>query len=317
MRTLVCMFGLSEEQKDAVRQAVPDWNVVFGRPKELDDSLFAEAEVVCGWSSAVEREGLKPGSKLRWLQSYSAGVDRLPLGKLEEKGVYLTTASGTHGVPISELTIGMMLAFARGILRSLHNQGKRKWEHLGGYSELKDKTVGIIGAGFIGTELGRLLKAFGMKTLGVRRSDQPALYMDETFRIDRLDDVLPQCDYVVNILPLTFETEKLFNEDRFALMKRSAYFINVGRGASVDTEALVQALQEGVIAGAGLDVTDPEPLPEEHPLWELENVIITPHMGGDSDRYNERVLEILLQNLRAYTVTGHPARNVVDFSRQY
>ncbi|AJY75597.1 D-2-hydroxyacid dehydrogenase [Paenibacillus beijingensis] len=317
MRTLVCMFGLSEEQKEAVRKTVPDWKVVFGRPKELDDALFWEAEVVCGWSPAVEAEGLKPESKLRWLQSYSAGVDKMPLEKLAQKGVLLTTASGIHGVPMSELTIGFMLSFARGLHTAVRNQSKHNWEPQSQYGELKDKTAGIIGAGEIGTELGRLLKAFGMKTLGVRRSDKPAEYMDETFTIDRLNDVLPQCDYVVNILPYTRETEKLFNEERFALMKRSAYFINIGRGPSADTETLVTALREGVIAGAGLDVTDPEPLPKEHPLWEMDNVIITPHIGGNSDRYAERAGEILLENLKAYAATGRPARNVVDYEREY
>lgn len=317
MPTMICLHGLTPEQEARVREAAPGWNIVFGRPKELDDKLFREAEVICGWSPAIEKESLGEGGSLKWLQSWSAGVDKMPLDKLEQAGVILTTASGVHPVPMSETALAMMLAFSRGLHHSVRSQLRGKWEPREPYAELNGATLAIIGAGEIGTELGRLGQALGMRTIGVRRTARPTPHMDETLAIGQLHDALAQADYVVNVLPHTPDTERVYGAAEFAAMKESAVFINIGRGVSVDTEALVEALRSGAIGGAGLDVTDPEPLPEGHPLWAMEQVILTPHMGGSSGRYKERVTDLFVRNLKSYLEDGRPARNIVDYERGY
>ncbi|MCM3748376.1 D-2-hydroxyacid dehydrogenase [Paenibacillus pasadenensis] len=317
MPTMLCLHGFTPEQEDKVREAAPGWDIIFGRPKELEDSVFREAEVICGWSPAIERECLGEGGKLKWLQAWSAGVDKLPLEKLEHAGVLLTTASGVHPVPMAETALSMMLAFSRGLHLSIRSQSRGKWELREPYGELRDGTLAVIGAGEIGTEIGRLGQALGMRTIGVRRSDKAAPHMDETLPMERLHEALAQADYVVNVLPLTPETERVYGQKEFAVMKRTSVLINMGRGVAVDTEALVEALRSGAIGGAGLDVTDPEPLPEGHPLWTMEQVIVTPHMGGSSERYKERVTELFVHNLKNYLDTGRPARNIVDYERGY
>jgi len=169
----------------------------------------------------------------------------------------------------------------------------------------------------VGTEIARIAQAFGMHTLGVRRSGRPAPHVDDMRTPDRLDEALAESDVVVNVLPHTEETVRLFDAVRFSRMKPSAIFINVGRGTAVDTDALTEALKNGVIAGAGLDVCEPEPLPEDHPLWALDNVILTPHIGGATERYKARMTELFVANLQAYLATGTPAKNIVDYAKSY
>ncbi|MWC29981.1 D-2-hydroxyacid dehydrogenase [Paenibacillus sp. MMS18-CY102] len=316
-KLMIVMGGLSPDEQSRVREAAAGWDVRFGKVKELDSQLFREAEVVVGWSPAIVTDGLLPESKLRWVQSWSAGVDKLPLAKLEARGIMLTDASGVHPPQVSETALAMMLGFTRQIHTAVRNQGQRLWNPKGHFGEIHHKTIGIIGAGEIGSELARLARAFGMKTLGVRRSGRPADGFDEMHDMSGLNDVLAASDFVVNILPLTEETFGLFNAAAFAQMKPSAFFVNIGRGPSVVTGDLVQALQNGIIAGAGLDVTEPEPLPEDHPLWALDNVILTPHTAGQTDRYSERVTELFIHNLAAYLKDGRPSKNLVDYHAKY
>ncbi|CAM3382665.1 D-2-hydroxyacid dehydrogenase [Marinicrinis lubricantis] len=317
MGTIICLPEFNSAQQARIRESAQGWNVIFARPQQLDEGTFGEAEIICGWSRSAEKEALAAESKLRWVQSWSAGVDKLPLDALQRKGVYITDASGVHPVQMTETVFAMMLAFTRNVHFSVRRQQSVKWDKSATYSELRHQSLGIVGAGEIGVEVARIGKAFGMKTLGVRRSGQKQPYVDQMFDMNGMEQVLMQSDFVVNILPLTEETQNLFREEQFALMKKTAYFINVGRGPSVHTAALTAALQSGQIAGAGLDVTDPEPLPEGHPLWKMDNVIITPHIGGLSEHYHERATDIFIENLQAYIQNRIPSRNVVDYDKKY
>ncbi|MBB6675315.1 D-2-hydroxyacid dehydrogenase [Cohnella nanjingensis] len=317
MRTLVSLFGFTPEQEQQIRESAPGWNVVFGKPRELDAALFREAEVVCGWWPAVASEGLKPDAKLRWVQTGSAGVDNLPLTDLERRGVILTTASGIHPIPMTETVFAMLLAFSRKLHHAIRRQVEGRWERAEGYGELRGLTIAIVGAGEIGAETARIAQAFGMRTLGIRRSGRPAQHFDRMYAMDALDEVLGQSDIVVNILPHTEETVRVFDAERFARMKPTSLFINIGRGTAVDTEALTEALRGGTIAGAGLDVFEPEPLPEGHPLWAMDNVILTPHIGGATEAYKQRMADLFAANLTAYISDGRPARNIVEYSRSY
>jgi phosphoglycerate dehydrogenase-like enzyme len=233
------------------------------------------------------------------------------------RGIVLTNASGVHAFPISETILAMMLAFARKLHLSIRHQEQRAWKSVGPLGEIHGQTMGVIGVGAIGEETARLGKAFGMKVLGVRRSGAPSPHVDRMYGQDGLDEVLQQSDYVIVTLPLTPETRHLIGQREFMRMKASAYFINIGRGGTVHTEALLDALREGRIAGAGLDVFEQEPLPAASPLWEQENVIITPHNSGATVYYDDRAADIFLANLKAYLHNGRPSINVVDFNKNY
>ncbi|CAI6080479.1 D-2-hydroxyacid dehydrogenase [Cohnella sp. JJ-181] len=315
MRTIVSLFGFDPEQERRIREAAPGCNVIFGRPGELDASLLEEAEVLCGWWKAAWKDNA--GAQLKWVQTGSAGVDNLPLRDLESRGIVLTTASGVHPVPMTETVFAMLLAFTRNLHHAVRNQQNARWERATDYRELRGRMLTIVGAGEIGTEVARIAQAFGMRTAGVRRSGRPAPHVDAMYPADRLDEALAESDIVVNVLPHTPETVGLFDAGRFAAMRPSAIFINIGRGTAVDTDALTDALRNGVIAGAGLDVCEPEPLPSDHPLWQMDNVMITPHIGGATDRYKARMTDLFVENLQAYLSTGKPARNIVDYEKSY
>lgn len=317
MRTLIVFFDFAPELRNRIREAAPDWRVVFSDEREVGAELIREAEVICGWQPRAAEALAQGPARLRWLQSSSAGVDNVPLDALERLGAAVTSASGVHPQPVAETAFAMLLAFTRQLHKSARAMADRRWERFPPYGELRGRTMAVVGAGRIGGEIARLAQAFGMRTLGVRRSGEPAAHYDRMAAFAELDGVLAESDVVVNVLPATEETRRLFDAERFGRMKAGALFVNVGRGVTVDTDALVDALRSGRLGGAGLDVLEPEPLPAEHPLWGMDNVIVTPHIGGLTDRYGERLADIFVENLQAYLASGAPARNVVDYRRQY
>jgi phosphoglycerate dehydrogenase-like enzyme len=211
----------------------------------------------------------------------------------------------------------MILAFTRKLHVYVRNQQEKKWHHANLGSEMHGKTIGILGIGAIGSETARLAKAFGMKTLGLRRKAIPHESVDRMFDPSELHDLLSHCDYVVNTLPLTDETSHIIGREAFTFMKTDAFYVNIGRGRTTDTAALIDALASGRIAGAGLDVFEIEPLPAESLLWDMENVIITPHSSGSTSQYDNRVVDIFLENLQSYLQVGAPVRNLVDLDMQY
>ncbi|QTH42685.1 D-2-hydroxyacid dehydrogenase [Cohnella sp. LGH] len=315
-RTMVVLQPLPGGTMERIRLAAPGWDIVGGA--EADGlSRLREAEIVCGWKPEAAERCLAEGARLRWLQVWGAGVDKLPLDRLDRAGVTVTTASGVHPNPVSETAFAMMLSFSRGLHTAVRNQVRSAWQSAGSLSEIHGKTLGIVGVGVIGLEMAKLAKAFGMRVMGIRRSGETAENVDWMCDIGGLNELLRASDYVVAVMPLTGETRHMFGRDQFAAMKRTAYFINVSRGGTTDTEALVAALREGEIAGAGLDVFEQEPLPSGHPLWAMNNVIVTPHNGGVTDRYEERATDIFLANLDAYLQGRTLPINRVDPVRQY
>ncbi|MCD9025609.1 D-2-hydroxyacid dehydrogenase [Cohnella sp. NL03-T5] len=316
MSTLLLLFQFKPDQVEQIRKLVPGWTIVTDETGKMTREQLADAEIVCGWNSSME-EALSSDCKLKWVQTSSAGIDKLPLAQLQRLAVHVTSASGIHPVSMAETLFGMLLAFSRNLHHAIRHQSQRQWKPSERYHQLTGRTMGIIGVGAIGAEFARLAGAFGMRTLGVRRSALPVPCVDKMYDMEHLDEVLSQSDVVVNVLPYTAETHHLFNAERFQQMKPNALFFNMGRGASVDTDAMVRALEEGPLGGAGLDVFEAEPLPGDHPLWTMDNVIITPHIGGWTDHYKQRVADIFLHNLQAYVATGKPDRNVVDYERSY
>lgn len=316
MHKLVVFRDIDDKYIDEIRKIIPDWEIAFA----VDDNgaiSLKDAEILLGWDKRAAEQCLYDGTPLKWVQTWSAGVNDMPFEAFKKYGIILTNASGVHSVPISETLIGMMLAFARKINTYIPNQMNKKWDRSYNADELFDKTAGILGVGSIGLEVARLAKALGMRTLGFRYSGKPADHVDEIYGPANWEELLRESDYVINVLPLTKDTFHIMNEERFKIMKPTAYYLNAGRGSTHDEKALIKALKEKWIAGAGLDVFEQEPLPLQSPLWDMDNVIITPHMAGDNRRYIERFMNIFMPNLRAYISGSDQFINKIDLDKQY
>lgn len=273
---------------------------------------------------------LAAGENLSWVQLASAGVERyLAIPGLAEHDLVLTNAQRIFAPGGGEHVLGLVLALTRRIPRSLELQRARRWDaeavtgpspYIGQGSELRElrgRTMLVAGLGGIGTEAARLAAGIGMHVTATRNSSREGPdFVDYVGLSDELIDLVREADVVVNALPLTPSTEGVFDEVMFAAMKPGTIFVNIGRGRTVDTDALTAALESGRLAGAGLDVTEPEPLPEDHPLWGMSGVIITPHVGGDSDGHMERMYLLFEENLRRFAA-GEPLLSVVDRSQGY
>jgi phosphoglycerate dehydrogenase-like enzyme len=266
------------------------------------DGRIAEADVLV-ISGLWKNDLIERAKRLRYVQSIGAGTDQFSRDLLSARGIRLASARGVNARAVSEHALSLMLALARRLPEARDNQAKRVWRDMIGNpavreDELGGKTVVIVGTGAIGGRLARLAKAFDMHVIGIRRD--PTLGRgdaDEIHATSELKTLLPKADYVVLTCPLTKETEKLIDAEALALMKPSAYLVNCARGRCVDEPALQQALTQKRIAGAALDVTVEEPLPQASPLWGMETVLITPHTAGETQRYEESVLDILQDNL--------------------
>ncbi|MCL2080531.1 MAG: D-2-hydroxyacid dehydrogenase [Oscillospiraceae bacterium] len=277
---------------------------------------IGDAEIVFGCPPA---ELLRDAHALKWHHLPNAAIQPYTSPALYARtGVALTNSSGVYGEAIGEHIVAMVFALARNFPLYARQQRGHVWKRDDDSARwVGGATAAVFGVGDLGKNAARRLKALGAYTIGVRRSliDKPP-YIDELYDLRSKDEVLSRADYVICCLPLTGATRGLFGAREFGLMKPRAYFINVGRGAIADTEALTGALREGGIAGAALDVTDPEPLPEGHPLWELDNVIITPHASCVCPDVQERKLELFLEQLRRYQA-GRMLKNMVDFREGY
>jgi phosphoglycerate dehydrogenase-like enzyme len=284
--------------------------------KEQLDAMLAEAEVLYGFG--LPKNVIARAPKLKWVQMISAGVERFLDDEFRRSSVIMTNVSGIHAIPIGEFVLGLMLMFAKQAPLCFQLKQQRQWKPFAP-STLHSKTVGIVGLGSIGREVARLAKSFGMRVLATRRSarqSKRARYVDVLFAPDQLLQLLSDSDFVVLAVPLTPETNRIIGEAQLRSMKPTAYLINIARGNVIDEEALIRALEEHWIAGAGLDVFAMEPLPADSRLWELPNVIFSPHVAGAMENYIERATEVFCENLRRY-LNGRRLINVVDKERGY
>jgi D-2-hydroxyacid dehydrogenase (NADP+) len=284
--------------------------------KKQSDALLAEAEVIYGFG--LPQNLIARAPKLKWVQMMSAGVERFLDDGLRRSPVTMTNVSGIHAIPIGEFVLELMLMFAKQAPLCFQMKQEKQWGRFMP-TVLHSKTVGIIGLGSIGREVARLAKAFGMRVVSTHRSvlqSERARYVDVLFAPDKLLQLLSVSDFVVLALPLTPETNRIIGEVQLHSMKPTAYLINIARGNVIDEEALIRALGEHWIAGAGLDVFSTEPLPTDSRLWELPNVIFSPHVAGGMEDYIERATEVFCKNLRRY-LNGRKLLNVVDKERGY
>ncbi len=308
--------------------AAAPMQVVSARDEAHAVAEIADADAIFGY---LTPNLLAAAKKLHWAQSPTASMEKYLYPELVASPVIVTNMRGIFSDVIADHVFGFILCFAKNFHIYMRQQMRAEWHMLGrdpgelpGYGgpgevhpsdraaiTLADCTLGVIGLGGIGAETARRGRGFGMRVLGVDPRAEHAPDGVILFRPDKLREVLGQCDFVAIAAPHTPETFKLFNRERIGWMKRSAYLINIGRGVIVDLADLTVALQAGVIAGAGLDVFETEPLPREHPLWKMENVIITPHCAAASPRVPERHEQTLLDNLGRF-VRGEALLNVVD-----
>ena len=282
--------------------------------KEKLDALLAETEVIFGL--LFPQNYIARAPKLKWVQAMSAGLNHILDAEMVKSPVILTNVSGIHAVAISEFVLGLMLMFVKQIPRCFQVKQEKKWRHF--YtSELRSKTVGIVGLGSIGREVAHLAKALGMRVLAVDvKTLKRARYVDIMLPLDQLRQLLGESDFVALTVPLTPETTKLIGEEELRAMKPTAYLINTSRGGIVDEEALIRALDEHWIAGAGLDVVTTEPLSPDNRLWELPNVILSPHISGHLEEVNMWATELFADNLRRY-LNGKKLHNVVNKKKGY
>jgi phosphoglycerate dehydrogenase-like enzyme len=307
-----CRFVVPGEETDndgryRIAEAVPS------------EAELAEADVLIGWQ--VTPEQLDQARRLRWFHAGSAGVEHLDLKAIREHGVVLTNSRGVSAPNMAEHALGMMIALARRFPRLMREQAAHSWRDDDTHREVRElagETVLIIGTGEIGSQLARRAAALDMRVEGVRRrvGAEARAHFDRMWSTEELGDALGGADHVVVTLPDTPDTRGLLDASAFAACKPGAMIYNVGRGPVINTEALVAALQSGHLGGAGLDVTDPEPLPADSPLWDLENVLITAHTSGATPRYWDRQEALISDNLARF-LEGRPLRNLVDFDHAY
>jgi phosphoglycerate dehydrogenase-like enzyme len=277
-----------------------------------------DAEIVC--CGRIPDPILRNAEKLRWISFWSAGMDGKATPELLERGLLLTNASGVHGANIAEHVMAWMLMFSRGMHLFTRAQAQKVWRGDVRLNELTGQTLGIVGLGRIGEALAFRAQAFGMKVIAVKRNPQArydrALSLDAVTGLESLPTLLTESDHVCIALPYTPETHHLFNAERLAQMKQTAFLYNIARGKIVDEVALVAALQEGRLAGAGLDVFEQEPLSAESALWDMENVLITPHVAGTTPFYFERTADLFWKNVARY-LAHQPLENLFERKRGY
>jgi phosphoglycerate dehydrogenase-like enzyme len=317
---IVATRRVVDEFGTRIRAADPAAGFIVPRIEDGElrwDGDPAAAEICCFsedmWQETELRQLLIPAvfrlQGLKWFHTFSAGVDSPAFQVIIDRGTILTNSSGASAPSIAQYVLAMMLYRSKPIETWREQQRRHLWAQVRG-GDLTGKTAGIIGTGAIGSEVARLAKAFNMRTIGARRSTRKTRYIDLQVPMRRLEPLLEASDFVVIACPLTKDTEGLIGERELRSMKPEATVINVARGRVVDEPALIRALQEGWIAGACLDVLATEPLPGDSPLWDLPNVIVTPHNSGISPLNMERAMGVFVDNL-ARLVQGKRLRNRV------
>jgi phosphoglycerate dehydrogenase-like enzyme len=290
----------ASEYAEILDEMLTDHEVALARTPAQERDLLARADVATGVDID---ESLLESAAIDLFSCVYAGTDHLPMDALRERGVAVTSASGVHGPNISEHVVGALVAFARDFRRAWRQQERGTWASFHA-DELHGSTVTVVGLGAIGQTVVDRLDAFGIETLGVRYTPEKGGPTDEVYGFDDLHDPLSRSDAVVLCCPLTDKTAGLIGENEFLTLPPDAVLVNVARGPVVDTEALVSALRWNDIGGAAVDVTDPEPLPDDHPLWAFDDVLVTPHNAGETPEYYRRAAEILARNLRQVAETG-------------
>lgn len=306
-------FELSEDDFISIRKEFPQHEIINGG-KTSDPYILDKIDIVFGF---IDAELLKRMPNLKWIHLPSAGADHIVGMEPLKSGRVMLTNSNIYGGPISEHILALFLSMRCRLHMYRDMQSGEVWAPVNSDKEFADSTVGIIGFGDIGKTLAEKCYALGAKVLAVKNTaaEKPD-YVEKLYTSEEIDDMLPECDFLALCLPNTPQTVGILSRKRIALLKQGVYIVNVGRGSAVDTEAFIEALKSGNVAAAGLDVTDPEPLPPGHDLWKLPNCILSQHTSGRSPRIKERVLKTFVEKLKKYSDTGELDK-LVDIEKEY
>ena len=306
----------TEEQKGRLRAQMPEAEYIFTTRIKASDEQIKEADIILG-NLPVER--LKKAEKLQWLQLNSSGADTYAADGVLGPDVRLTNATGAYGLAISEHLIAATFFLKKKLGLYYRNQRNREWKDEGQVTAIAGSRTLVIGLGSIGGDYARKMSLLGSRVTGIRRTKKECPdYLEEIGTFEDIDRLLPEADIVAMALPNTPQTYHIMNEERLSSMKRGSILLNVGRGTAIDQEALLKALRNGPLVGASIDVTDPEPLPADHPLWRCENLLLTPHVAGDYHLQEtlDQIVELFIDNLGRYA-KGRELRNPVDKKTGY
>ena len=317
MRKIVIYHNYPESLLDKLRQKYKnEFEFLVCRNRKEMEQEIENAEIYMGFK--CDKDIINKGKNLKWVQLLRAGADAVPLEELKDRGIILTSGRGIHKIHMAEYAIASMIMLARSWHLMFRNQMEGKWDRSPFQYEINGETLGIIGIGSIGSEIAKRAKTVGMKGIGIRKKQEKVEYVDCLYTPCEMEEVFRQSDYIINLLPATEETKELIDAHYFDLLKENACFINIGRGSTVNEEDLIKALDAGKLRGAVLDVFKDEPLPKDSSLWSLPNVVLTPHICGESHgKYEEKALEVIEQNIEAYMQDKSKMKNKIDLDKGY
>ncbi|TWT03028.1 D-2-hydroxyacid dehydrogenase [Planococcus sp. CPCC 101016] len=307
-------FVPKEDQQARLKIEFPEIDFYF---LYKDKTRLSSADIIVTYGEDLAAEDIAAAEKLQWIMVASAGIEKLPHQAIAGRGITVSNVKGIHKIPMAESALAHLLSLKRSLPVIYRNQRNHEWSRRTHSSEMHGSTALILGPGAIGSEIGRLLKAFGVHTIGCNRSGMPADHMDEMVSFEAILEKLPQADYVISVLPSTNETKYLLKEEHFQAMKNTAIFMNLGRGDLVSDKILLSALLNEEIAYGVLDVFEQEPLPEDHPYWSMDNVIVSPHVSSHSGKYVERALDVFIPNLRKWQADQTAPANLVNMEKGY
>ncbi|GGA45877.1 D-2-hydroxyacid dehydrogenase [Psychrobacillus lasiicapitis] len=308
-------FYPKRDQQTRLIENFPQAEFIFQKP--LDEEALKTADILVTYGEDLHASHLEKADQLKWIMVASAGLEKMPLDEIAARNIILTNARGIHKIPMAESILAHILSIKKSLPLMAKNQRNGEWSPKLNPTELFGSTALILGTGAIGSEVGRILQAFGVHTIGCNRSGKMASSMDTIVSFGQLKEVLPDADIVISILPSTEETKHLLTYEHFQCMKPSAIFMNFGRGDVIKEEELLRALTEERIAYAVLDVFEKEPLHKEHPFWKMHNVIVSPHASSHSSQYVVRALEIFSENLTEWLNESNQLENIIDLKRGY
>lgn len=313
MTLILCPRELDEKIIKKINKASDGIELIATKDEDLIEKYWPKMDIL--FSGRLNAKELSKAKNLKWIQATSAGVDYYMFDEFIDSDIKLTNVRGMHGQTISEHVLMMMLAISRNLPTALSNQAKTVWNR---YSAdlIYDKKLVIVGLGGIGKKLAELASKIGVEVIGVDIKDPNLSYVEKVYHSDKIKDALSKGDFVVIATPLTEETYHMISNEEFNSMKKTATFINIARGKVVDQDALYKALKENVIANGAIDVFEEEPLEETSPLWDLDNIIITPHVAGTMPEYMDNASDIFVENLKLY-LQGKKLNNLVDKSLQF
>ena len=313
-KTVLVVLPVEERHKKLLESSYPEGKFIYCQ-KNYQEYL-KEAQILIG---NIPPEEIKLGKKLEFIQTNNAGVEQYTVPGVIPSNIKFCCASGCYGLAISEYMLACVLSLIKHLNVYRIYQQDHDWKDAGHVTSIYGSKTLVVGLGDIGSEFGQKMHLLGSSVTGIRRhTDSKPDWLEAIYPLDKLDDIIGDFDFVALSIPNTKATAHLMDLSRLKKMKKSAILINVGRGNAVVTADLNKALNEGIIAGAAVDVTDPEPLPADNPLWDARNIIITPHTSGQYHLPEtlERIIRLSAENLKAYT-TGQPLKSLVDFNTGY